>query len=241
MGHVAAPHFQMSGQALGLQHISQCLSVGLGVILVGTLTGAEDETVFLGLDQCQLVGDAVLLQVQQGRTAQHQIVVLDTPEAAQVVDAAHAHGTGKQVGAAQTAVHGLISAQIHTGAPDLGALLGLVQGQDAGSQLGSQVNKILLLCLGPAAQRQIPVQHAFTVHAVGTEQLDLALVQQLGNGVRHAVVLPVEKAAAAGGQSQHRHTGAAIYLKLHLAVQHTAPLFVIGTLHHNQSSTPFLS
>ena len=33
----------------------------------------------------------------------------------------------------------------------------------------------------------------------------------------------------------------AIYLKLHLAVQHTAPLFVIGTLHHNQSSTPFLS
>ena len=118
--------FQMSGQALGLQHIGQCLGVGLGVILVGTLTGAEDETVFLGLDQCQLVGDAVLLQVQQGRTAQHQIVVLDTPEAAQVVDAAHAHGTGKQVGAAQTAVHGLIGAQIHTGAPDLGALLGLV-------------------------------------------------------------------------------------------------------------------
>ena len=70
-----------------------------------------------------------------------------------------------------------------------------------GSQLGSQVNKILLLCLGPAAQRQIPVQHAFTVHAVGAEQLDLALVQQLGNGVRHAVVLPVEKAAAAGGRA----------------------------------------
>lgn len=61
------PHTsQMSGQALGLQHIGQCLSVGLGVILVGTLTGAEDETVFLGLGQCQLVGDAVLLQVQQG-------------------------------------------------------------------------------------------------------------------------------------------------------------------------------
>ena len=59
--------------------------------------------------------------------------------------------------------------------------------------------------------------------------------------VRHAVVLPVVKAAAASRQSQHRHTGAAIYLKLHLAVQHTAPLFVIGTLHHNQSSTPFLS
>ena len=231
----------MGGQALGLQHVGQCLGVGLGVILVGTLTGAEDETVFLGLGQRQLVGDAVLLQVQQGRTAQHQIVVLGTPEAAQVVDAAHAHSTGKQGGTAQAAVHGLIGAQIHTGAPDLGALLGLVQGQDAGSQLGSQVNKILLLCLGPAAQRQIPVQHAFTVHAVGTEQLDLALVQQLGNGVRHAVVLPVEKAAAAGGQSQHRHTGAAIYLKLHLAVQHTAPLFVIGTLHHNQSSTPFLS
>ena len=44
----------MGGQALGLQHIGQCLGVGLGVILVGTLTGAEDEAVFLGLDQCQL-------------------------------------------------------------------------------------------------------------------------------------------------------------------------------------------
>ena len=56
-----------------------------------------------------------------------------------------------------------------------------------------------------------------------------------------AAMLLFTAAAAAGGQSQHRHTGAAIYLKLHLAVQHTAPLFVIGTLHHNQSSTPFLS
>ena len=69
MGHVAAPQFQMGGQALGLQHIGQCLGIGLGVILVGTLTGAEDEAVFLGLGQCQLVGDAVLLQVQQGRAA----------------------------------------------------------------------------------------------------------------------------------------------------------------------------
>ena len=231
VGHITAPQFQMGGQALGLQHIGQCLGVGLGVILVGTLTGAEDEAVFLGLGQCQLVGDAVLLQVQQGRTAQHQIVVLDTPEAAQVVDAAHAHSTGKQGGAAQTAVHGLIGAQIHTGAPDLGALLGLVQGQDAGSQLACQVIEILFLHLGPAAGSGIPGQQALAVNAVGTKKLYLARVEQAGHGFGHPVVLPIVKAAAPGRQCQHRHAAVAVALKLHGAVQHRAPFLIINTIH----------
>ena len=59
-------------------------------------------------------------------------------------------------------------------------------------------------------------RHGLTIDAVSAEQLHLAFVQQLGNGVRHTVVLPIVKAAAAGRQGQHRHTGAAIHLELHL-------------------------
>ena len=110
-----------------------------------------------------------------------------------------------------------------------------------GSQLAGEVAEIFFLQLGAAAGRDVPGPQTFGVDAVGGEELDLARVQQGSHRIGHPIVLPVVKAAAPRGQSQHRHTGAAIYLKLHLAVQHTAPLFVIGTLHHNQSSTPFLS
>ena len=226
----------MGGQALRLQQVGQRLGVRPGIVLIGALTGAEDQAVLLGLGQCQLVGDAVLLQVEQGAAAQRQIIGLAAPEAAQIVDAAHAHGTGKQVRAAQAAVHGLIRAQVHTGAPDPGALLGAVQGQDAGSQLGGQVDEILFLGGGTVPQGGVSVQNGFAVDAVRAEQLDLALIQQLGDGIGHSVVLPIVEAAAACRQRQHRHTGGAVHLELHVAFEHAAPFLVIGTLHHNQSA-----
>ena len=46
---------------------------------------------------------------------------------------------------------GVVSAQVHTGSPDPGALFGVVQGQNAGSQLSGQVDEILFLQLGAAA------------------------------------------------------------------------------------------
>ena len=228
----------MCGHSLILQQISQCLCVIQCIALVGTLTGAEDQVVLFCLGQCQLVGNAVLLQVGKGRAAQHHVVAVGAPEAGQVVDAAHAHSTCKQGGTAQTAVDGVVSAQVHTGSPDPGALFGVVQGQNAGSQLSGQVDEILFLQLGAAALGQITVQKTLAVHGICAEQLHLALVQQLGNGIGHPVVLPVVKTAAAGGQCQHRHTGMAVHLKLHLTAKNRAPLFVIGTLDH-KSSTPY--
>ena len=59
----------MGGQLFGLQHIGQRLGVGQCVAFVGTLTGAEHQAVLLGLGQSQLVSDAVLGQILQGRAA----------------------------------------------------------------------------------------------------------------------------------------------------------------------------
>ena len=227
----------MCRQAFCLQQVGQRLRVGFGIVLVGTLTGTEHQAVFFGLCQSQLVGNALFAQIQQGRGAQYQIILLAAPEAGQIIDAGKADGPRKLLRAAQAAVHCVHSAQINAHTPQPGALCGTVQGQHTGSQLSGKVDEILFFHLGPAAHRGIAVQHGLTIDAVSAEQLHLAFVQQLGDGVRHTVVLPIVKAAAAGGQSQHRHTGAAIHLELHFAVQHTAPLFVIGTLDH-KSSTP---
>ena len=176
----------MCGHSLLLQQISQCLCVVQCIALVGALTGAEDQAVLLSLGQRRLVGNAVLLQIGKGRAAQHHVVAVSAPETGQVVDTAHTHSTCKQGGTAQAAVDSVVSAQIHTGSPDSGALFGVVQGQNAGSQLSGQVDEILLLQLGTAALGQITVQKALAVHGIRAEQLHLALVQQLGNGIRHS-------------------------------------------------------
>ena len=90
--------------------------------------------------------------------------------------------------------------------------------------------------LGAAALGQITVQKAFAVHGICAEQLHLTLVQQLGNGIGHPIILPVIKTAAAGGQCQHRHTGMAVHLKLHLTAQNRAPLFVICLLYTSDAA-----
>ena len=105
------------------------------------------------------------------------------------------------------------------------------QGQDTGSQLGGQVEEILLLHLGPAAGSGIPGQQALAVNAVGTKKLYLARMEQAGHGFGHPVVLPIVEAAAPGRQCQHRHAAVAVALKLHGAVQHRAPFLIINTIH----------
>ena len=107
--------------------------------------------------------------------------------------------------------------------------------EDAYDELSGQVDEILFLQLGAAAGRDVPGPQTFGVDAVGGEELDLACVQQGSHRIGHPIVLPIVKAAAPCGQRQNRHTGGAVDLELHLAAEHPAPLFVIGTLHHGSN------
>ena len=83
VGHIAAPDLQMGGQSLILQGIADALGILQSIPLVGTLTGAQQEGVFLCLGKGELVGNAAPAQVKQGTAAQDQIVAfLIAPEAA---------------------------------------------------------------------------------------------------------------------------------------------------------------
>ena len=233
VGDVAAPDFEVAGQAGLLQGVGQSLRVGEGVTLVTALTHAEQEGVLLGLGQQVFVADAVLPQGGEGAAAEDKVVLTAAEEAAHVVQARQTHRARKDPGAAQAALDGLIGAGVHASAPDEGRLFGLrgVQRGDAGGQLGSQVDEILFLHLGPAAGRLMARQQALGVDAVGAEELHLSLVQQPCCGLGHPVVLPVVETAAPGGQCQHRHAAVAVDLELHRAVEHRAPLFVISAFH----------
>ena len=222
----------MHGQAA----VGQCIGHGLGVhqrvALVAALTGTEEKGILLSLCQQLLVHKAVLCQIGQGSIAQDQVICCIAQETAHIVQAGKADGTREHLGAAQAAVHCLIRTGVHAHRPEQGVLFGTVQGQDAGSQLACQVIEIFFLHLGPAAGSRVPGQQALGIDAVGAEQLHLALIQQRGNGIGHPVVFPVVKAAAPRGQSQHRRTGMAVDLELHVAAQHPAPFLIIRPLDH---------
>ena len=237
VGDVAAPDFEVAGEADFAQGVGQSLSVGEGIALIAALTHAEKQTVLLGLGQNIPVADAVLVQSGEGAAAEDEVVLCAAEEAAHIVEAGEAHCTRKGPGTAQAALDGLIGTGVHAHAPDEGLLfaLGGVQLRDARGQLAGEVDEILLLHLGPAAGRRIAGQQALAVDAVGAEELDPALVQQTGRCVGHPVVLPVVEAAAPGGQCQHRHTAAAVDLELHLAVEHRAPLLIISAFHHENA------
>ena len=116
---------------------------GVPVLALPARGGRFYEAVLFCLGQRRLVGNAVLLQIGKGSAAQHHVIAVGAPEAGQLVDTAHAHSTCKQGGTAQTAVDGVVSAQVYTGSPDPGALFGVVQGQNTGSKLCGQVDEIL--------------------------------------------------------------------------------------------------
>ena len=214
----------------GGQGLGEGAGVGLCLFLVAALPGAEDEVVLLRLGKGLFVHEAGLGQVGEGGIAEHEVVLGAAQKAAHVVQAGQADGTAEHLRAAQAAVDGLTGTGVHADAPDELAFLGLVQFPDVGGQLGGQVVEILFL--GPAAGRSIPGQQALGVDAVGGKELEFAAAQQGSHCFGHPVVFPIVETAPAGGQGQHRHTGRAIDLELHFAAEHPAPLFIIGTLHH---------
>ena len=119
----------------------------------------------------------------------------------------------------------------HGKAGDQQVLSGAVDLADAGQQLLHDVVVPGLVAADPGVRVAVHQRNGLGVDGVHGEQLELAALQIVSQGVQHAEALPVIEAAVLAGKDQNRLSAVAVDLKFHIPAQAGTVFLVIFRVH----------
>ena len=235
MVDIFAPEVDPSGDIQTLEMLLQQTGISLGIILPGTLTAADDDIAAAVLLQQMVVVGHIADKVT-GRVVINLHIGVVLEEILGVEQAAEGQAAAEQIGTAQVEVDTVIAA--HAGASEhhltVIAVEGVGLGMDlvqTGQQLITDVLDVLLMPHDTAMMVAVLGAPGLLIHTTDAEQLHLAILQLISDGVYHAAALKVKELAILAGENDEGQTGVAVDLEFHVALEIVGVFLVVTGMH----------
>ena len=229
MACIVAPDFETTGDIFFTEDLGHAF-VGVPALIVDA--GGEDVFVAaVALEICRVVH---VLKVVCGDVEVAVVIVVAGEEAGGVERPTHGEHPSKDFRVTQGEVERVIAAEAATDGRELAALILLVEER---KNFLHEVLLVLHVAGDAPAWWNGTVVPALGVDRVDADQLKVAVLEFVVDGVDHAAIFELEEAAAGGGKDKCRRATVAEDEQLHVAPESGRRPFVVFAFHRLPSAS----
>jgi predicted alpha/beta superfamily hydrolase len=226
---VVAPDFETAGDIFAAEDLGHAF-VGVPALIVNA--GGEDVLVTAVAFEVYRV--AHVLKVVHGNVEVAVVVIVAREEGRGVEGSAHGEHGGEDIGMAKSEIERVVAAEAAADSGELAALVLLVKER---KNFLHEVLLVLHVTGDAPAWRNGTVVPAFGVNRVNADQLKVAVLKFVVDGVDHATIFELKEAPAGGGKDKSGRTTVAEDEQLHIAPEGRRRPFVVFAFHRLPSAS----